>query len=605
LPVQEHYSVDDPLIGRQLANFRIERPIGRGGMAQVYYGWDVKLQRPVAIKVIDARFRDNPTYAERFVREAQTIAKWRHEHIIHIYYADDEDGLYYFIMEYIDGQNLGELITHYAAKDELVPYVEVLRMGRAVASALDYAHQRGIIHRDVKPSNVMIARDGRVVLTDFGLALDVQQGSQGEVFGSAHYIAPEQARHSAAAVPQSDLYALGIILYEMLTGAVPFDDPSPTTVAVQHLTLLPPPPRDVNPALNQKTEVVLLKALSKSPQLRFQTGSDLINALEQALQSDSSTSARQFSSPSLPEVPEPVSMESAEHSPLPPPTLGAMPVYPQAKPWEPAVPPTPVVAPLKQRSDNTLFITVAGLSLILVTLCTLVGTFFFLQGGQARNETPSAGQAPTGIIVFTATLPPTSTPTALALPPPTLPTETATATATPETIVLLTPVPTFTPTETPTATSLPTETPTLTPTPTEIPTETPVPTETPLPELPTPTPAASSNYDLLIARRGGDSLFVVNQTADAFPLALLRLGDEAGAINGTEWNLELLDSGACVTVWADEGNPKPPRVTCTEVGQQLTRPKVERFWEKAFNVYYQEQLVGICDKNQCSISIPK
>jgi serine/threonine-protein kinase len=134
LPVQEDYSVDDPLIGRQLANFRIERPIGRGGMAQVYYGWDVKLQRPVAIKVIDARFRDNPTYAERFVREAQTIAKWRHEHIIHIYYADDEDGLYYFIMEYIDGQNLGELITHYAAKGELAPYAEVLRMGRAVAS---------------------------------------------------------------------------------------------------------------------------------------------------------------------------------------------------------------------------------------------------------------------------------------------------------------------------------------------------------------------------------------------------------------------------------------------------------------------------------------
>jgi len=125
--------------------------------------------------------------------------------------------------------------------------------------------------------------------------------------------------------------------------------------------------------------------------------------------------------------------------------------------------------------------------------------------------------------------------------------------------------------------------------------------------LPTPTPtlAQSSNYDLLIARRGEDSLFVVNQTVEPFPLALLRVGDEAGAINGTEWNLELLDSGACVTAWADGGNPKPPKVTCTEVGQRLTRPRGERFWQKAFNVYYQEQLVGVCDRNQCSISIPK
>jgi serine/threonine protein kinase len=500
-------------------------------------------------------------------------------------------------MEYIDGQNLGELITHYAAKGELTPHAEVLRMGRAVASALDYAHQRGIIHRDVKPSNVMIAQDGRVVLTDFGLALDVQQGSQGEVFGSAHYIAPEQARHSADAVPQSDLYALGIILYEMLTGAVPFDDPSPTTVAVQHMTFLPPPPRDVNPALNQKTEVVLLKALSKSPRLRFQTGSDLINALEQALQSDPSTSAGQFSSPSLAEVPEPVRTELAEYSPLPPPAVGAMPVYQQAEPWEPTAPPASAVAPVNQRSDNTLFITVAGLILVLVTLCTLVGTFLFLQGGRGSDGGPAVGQAPTDVIIFTVIPPPTSTPTTLSMPPPSLPTETATATATPRAIIIFTPTPTATPSETPTATSLPTETPTLTATP----------IETPIPELPTPTPTSvqPSSYDLLIARRGEDSLFVVNQTAEPFPLAPLRLGDEAGAITGTEWNLELLDSGACVTAWADEGNPKPPKVTCTEVAQRLTRSRGERFWQGAFNVYYQEQLVGVCDRNQCSISILK
>jgi predicted Ser/Thr protein kinase len=271
---------DDPLIGIQLANFRLEHVLGRGGMAQVYYGWDVKLQRPVAVKVVDARFRSNPAYAKRFVHEAQAVATWRHENIAQVYYADEEGDLYYFAMEYIDGLDLGKLLTQYASRGELIPQSDVLRIGQAVASALDYAHAKGVVHRDVKPSNVIVARDGRVVLTDFGLALDVQQGSVGEVFGSAHYIAPEQARRSSDAIPQSDLYSLGIMLYEMLTGVVPFDDPSPTAVALQHITQPPPAPRELNPALSPDVEAILLKALSKSSSERYQTGADFIIALE-------------------------------------------------------------------------------------------------------------------------------------------------------------------------------------------------------------------------------------------------------------------------------------------------------------------------------------
>ena len=277
---------DDPLIGRQLANFLIEKRIGRGGMAQVYYGQDIKLERPVAIKVIDARHRESPTYAERFIREARTVATWRHEHIIHIYYADDADDLYYFVMEYIDGLDLGQLLGQYAENGRMIPQAEAWRLGNAVATALDYAHEQGVIHRDVKPSNVMVAEDGRVVLTDFGLAMDVAQGSLGEVFGSSHYIAPEQAHRSADAVPQSDLYSLGIMLYEMLAGQVPFDDPSPTAVALQHVTLDPPPPRQVNPELSQDIEAVILKALSKSPEDRYQTGQALLEALAEAMDLD-------------------------------------------------------------------------------------------------------------------------------------------------------------------------------------------------------------------------------------------------------------------------------------------------------------------------------
>jgi len=291
---------DDTLLGRQLANFRLDRVIGRGGMAAVYYGWDVKLERPVAVKVIDARYRGQATYAKRFVQEARAIATWRHENIIQVYYADDQDGLYYFVMEYVDGEDVAQLLEDYALTGELIPHPDVLRIGRAVANALDYAHRKGIIHRDVKPSNIIIASDGRVVLGDFGLALDVQQGSFGEVMGTPHYIAPEQASRSANAVPQSDLYSLGVILYEMLTGVVPFDDPSPATLALQHMTAPPPSPREINPDLNAETEAVLQKALSKSPTDRYQMGKELMDALEKALQATPPVLAASNDLPPLP-----------------------------------------------------------------------------------------------------------------------------------------------------------------------------------------------------------------------------------------------------------------------------------------------------------------
>ena len=273
----------DPLIGQQLANFRVERLLGRGGMGSVYYGWDIKLERPVAIKTINIRYRDNPAYAERFIKEARSMAAWRHPNILPVHYADNQDDVYYFVMEYVRGLDLEQLLKQYASENELPPHEDVLRIGRAVGEALDYAHSKGIIHRDVKPANVMIADDGRVVLTDFGLAMDVSQGSMGEVFGSPQYIAPEQARSSAKATHLSDLYSLGVMLYEMLVGVLPFDDPSPTSLAIQHLTLPPPPPRQVNPALSPAVEEVLLTALNKKPEERYPNGKALMHSLEQAL----------------------------------------------------------------------------------------------------------------------------------------------------------------------------------------------------------------------------------------------------------------------------------------------------------------------------------
>jgi serine/threonine-protein kinase len=275
--------MENPLIGHQLANFRVERLVGRGGMAEVYYGHDLMLHRPVAIKVIDARLRKNSTYAQRFVQEARTIAQWRHENIVQIFFAGEEDGLFYFVMEYIEGLDLSDLLAQYRDEGKLIPHADVLHIGQAIGDALDFAHENGVVHRDIKPSNVMVDEKGRVALTDFGLALDVNQGSIGKAFGSAYYIAPEQARRSSEAVPQSDLYSLGVILYEMLTGVVPLDDPSPASLALQHLTLPPPSPRTLNPNLNQETEAVLLIALSKEPEERYPNGRSLIQALDKAL----------------------------------------------------------------------------------------------------------------------------------------------------------------------------------------------------------------------------------------------------------------------------------------------------------------------------------
>lgn len=366
----------DPLVGRQLANFRIERLLGRGGMAQVYFGRDLVLQRPVAIKVVDARLRDSPAYAQRFLQEARTVAQWRHEHIVQVYYAAEEDGLFYFVMEYIEGQDLGQVLARAAAGGQRLPNAEVLRVGRAVASALDYAHERGVIHRDVKPANVIVAaaavaEDSRVALADFGLALDIHQGSIGETFGSAHYIAPEQARRSSAAVPQSDLYSLGVMLYEMLAGAVPFDDPSPTSLALQHVMLPPPPPRSRNPDLNEATEAVLLKALAKEPEDRYQSGRELMDALASAL-------AEPPAPPATP-VQERVGRRLA---------AGGIP------PGREVPTPVPAMPPARQpgRSRLGVLLLAGGGLLALVVVAAAVALAAVL-GGRAGDGEPAAGAA--------------------------------------------------------------------------------------------------------------------------------------------------------------------------------------------------------------------
>lgn len=445
-------STDDPLIGRLLGNFRLERVIGRGGMAQVYYGHDVKLNRPVAIKVIDARYRANPEYVKRFVREARAVAQWRHDNILQIYYADDENGLYYFVMEYIEGMDLGALIAAYNVAGELMPHTDVLRIGRAVASGLDYAHQRGVVHRDVKPSNVMVAQGGRVVLADFGLAMEVSEGSVGEVFGTARYISPEQARRSADAVPSSDLYSMGVMLFEMLTGVPPFDDASPTSTAVQHLTQPPPAASSINLNLTTEVDNVLNKALAKSAGDRFPTGKVLMEALDAALLTCTPVVSSRSGGDGI-ELPLPPPQWRGPVTP----SLSQMSVVERVA-LKVAANPAPDAKRFTQSQSSKRRKRHAPLWWLLGggVILGVVGVF----GLQAWNAAQQMAIQTTAnaIVALTSTAratlrTPTPTFTATSLPAPATATPTATPTAS------NTPTPTFTPS--PTATSSPTSEPTV------------------------------------------------------------------------------------------------------------------------------------------------
>ncbi|MBI5668310.1 MAG: serine/threonine protein kinase [Chloroflexi bacterium] len=275
-------TTNDPIISKKLGNYNIVELLGKGGMARVYRGFDAKLNRYAAVKVFEAHLipeQEQEEYRRRFENEARAIARLRHPNVVGVYQFDQVGTVYYMAMEYIEGRDLRQILRNHAKNNTRMAYSEILRVIQDTGTALDYAHQEAVIHRDVKPSNIMVTSSGKAILTDFGLALSLPEGTQGMTFGSAHYIAPEQAVSSAQAVPQSDLYSLGIVLFEMLTNRVPFNDPSAMSVAMKHLSEPPPPPSQFNPNLSQAIDHVVLKALAKEPANRFASGAEMAQAL--------------------------------------------------------------------------------------------------------------------------------------------------------------------------------------------------------------------------------------------------------------------------------------------------------------------------------------
>jgi serine/threonine-protein kinase len=439
---------------RKLGKYEIIERLGRGGMAEVYRAYHTSLDRFVAIKVLHAFLADDPEFKSRFEKEAQNVAKLKQSHIVQVYdFEYDAAGeSYYMVMELIEGPTLKERLVALAEHGKLLPLDEALRIVREAAEALAYAHSRNMIHRDVKPANLMLDHDDRVVLTDFGIAkivTGVQFTASGGMVGTPAYMAPEQGLGEAGD-ERSDLYSLGIILFQLVTGTLPYEADTPLATILKHLHEATPSAKSRNPVLPEPIDRIIAKAMAKDPEDRYQTASQFIADLDRARRG-----------------------EPLEDAPVRPPTKKSeydTVLLQQAE--KPARIPGAVEVPPRRRAPWWLWGGVVG--------AILVGGYLL---GTANGVFPSltvflASATPTATASMTSTRtpPPTSTnaPTATPMPSDTpVPSDTPTRTPSPEPSDTATQTPTRRPSQTPTVTQ------TLSPTETRTPSLTPSSTWTP------------------------------------------------------------------------------------------------------------------------------
>ncbi len=272
------------LTGETLGKYRVLEPLGSGGMARVYRGYHPQLDRYVAIKVLRSDLVEDELFLTRFRQEAQAVASLRHPNIIQVFDFDIADGIYFMVMELLDGDTLHTRLNDYRVRDEQMPWGEMVRILLDVLDGLNYAHQERMIHRDIKPANILLTRRGQAVLGDFGIAQIVggtRHTMTGALLGTLNYMAPEQALEGNSDV-RSDLYSLGIVLYEMLTRRPPYDADTPLAILLKHVNDPLPLPSELNPDIPAPLERIVLKALAKEPNGRFQSAQEMAEALHRA-----------------------------------------------------------------------------------------------------------------------------------------------------------------------------------------------------------------------------------------------------------------------------------------------------------------------------------
>ncbi|MGN0991400.1 MAG: protein kinase, partial [Candidatus Ventricola sp.] len=293
--------MESRLIGKIVSRrFRVEDIIGRGGMAIVYRAFDLKTHQTVALKVLREEYEDDPEYKERFKREAAVNRRLNHPNVVNSIDAGMAGGVSYIALEYVDGETLKDVIAEKGKMEQ----DEAVHCALCILAALSHAHQRGIIHRDVKSQNVMITRNGQVKIGDFGIAglADTKTlTSDGNVMGSVHYFSPEQAK-GMRATSASDLYSVGVILYEMLTGHVPFEGETAVSVAMMHL-METPRPIEEEADVSRAVELIVKKALEKDPDDRYQSAEAMIRDLRRALRHPDGEFMLQRAEPGRPKHP--------------------------------------------------------------------------------------------------------------------------------------------------------------------------------------------------------------------------------------------------------------------------------------------------------------
>ena len=271
--------------------YELEELVGTGGMSSVYRAHDRLLERDVALKVLHPQFTADTDYVERFRREARSVARLSHPNIVTVIDRGEQDGRQFIVFEYVRGENLKTLLQRVGP----LPEEEAVRLALQIARALGFAHDNGLVHRDVKPQNVLLNGDGQAKVTDFGIARSLDVGGltqTGTVMGTSDYIAPEQARGSQVDA-QSDIYSLGTVLYELLTGEVPFPGDNFVAVAMRHINEPPPSVRERRPDVSPRLDAVIRRAMAKEPRDRFGSMDELCAELTACLSPETGTSGAQ------------------------------------------------------------------------------------------------------------------------------------------------------------------------------------------------------------------------------------------------------------------------------------------------------------------------